>query len=175
MKKKHIFLFILCGLIISIAFPVISYADASTQHLSSKTSTSKLACEYPLKNNHSIINEYTPPSERWLAGHRGVDIEASSSTEAVYASCSGRVVYAGKLVDRYVISLEHTGNIRTTYEPVEPVVHIGDHVEKGQLIGYINGNHCGDISCIHWGAKTARYDYINPMSLINGKHIHLIE
>jgi len=51
---------------------------------------------------------------------------------------------------------------------VSAVVHAGDTVQTGQVIGRILGTHdmCRPRSCLHWGARRGDL-YIDPMRLLN--------
>lgn len=120
-----------------------------------------------------VVRQYDPPQQDWLRGHRGVDLGVSKGDE-VRAAGEGTVVFAGTLVDRPVISIDHPVGIRTTYEPVEPLIESGQEVKPGQVIGHIaEGNdHCPQ-PCLHWGAKTGPKHYIDPLGLLNPPIIRL--
>lgn len=111
----------------------------------------------------SVIATFDPPAERWLAGHRGVDLAAAPGTE-VRAAGAGTVVFAGTVVDRGVVTIDH-GGIRTTYEPVDAVVAAGDAVVPGTVLGALGaGAHCS-LRCLHWGARVGE-DYVDPLALL---------
>lgn len=114
-----------------------------------------------------VINGFTPPEQPWGVGHRGVDLRAEAG-QPVYAVASGLVVYAGRLVDRPVISIRH-GFVRTTYEPVQPVITKGERVDAGQLIGRVSGSHesCAGF-CLHLGALAGE-QYLDPVRLLGIK------
>lgn len=129
---------------------------------------------FPAKTQREVIRSFSPPSVKWGAGHRGVDISLETGGEVLAAS-DGVVIYAGKLNDRSVVSIEHPDGIRTTYEPVSPSVAKGEKVTAGQVIGTLDSGHCGPQSCLHWGAKRGKDAYINPLSLLHERQIRLIE
>lgn len=129
---------------------------------------------FPAETEGEVIRPFTPPAVRWGSGHRGVDI-ALGSGDNVLAAGDGVVIYAGMLNDRSVVSIEHSDGIRTTYEPISPSVAKGDKVTAGQVIGTLDSGHCGHQSCLHWGAKRGKDDYINPLSLLRNRQIRLIE
>jgi murein DD-endopeptidase MepM/ murein hydrolase activator NlpD len=54
-------------------------------------------------------------------GHRGVDLAAVAGAP-VLAAGAGTVVFAGTVAGRGVVSVDHSGGLRTTYEPVLPTV-----------------------------------------------------
>lgn len=120
-----------------------------------------------------VVRAFSPGKHNWDAGHRGVDL-AASFFMPVYASQQGKVVYSGQLVNRKVLSISHPENIRTTYEPVLPLVQKGEEVQRGQLIAVVVGTHCGMSTCLHWGAKTAPDNYLNPWLLLAKKRVRLL-
>lgn len=113
-----------------------------------------------------VRRAFDPPAQPWLAGHRGVDLAASAGAP-VRAAGSGQVVFAGMVAGRPVISVQHDSGLRTTYEPVHPVVAAGDVVTAGDRIGTLaaEGSHCPQ-PCLHWGARTSEQHYIDPLLLV---------
>src|SRR5699024_12181019 len=92
---------------------------------------------------------------------------AGTVGEEVEAAGGGTIAFAGVVVDRPVVRIDHPVGIRTTYEPVEPAVSAGESVERGQRIGVLHeGNaHCSG-SCLHWGARTGPEEDIDPLRLL---------
>lgn len=122
----------------------------------------------PLPSPLRVLRGFAPPARPWLAGNRGVDLAASTG-EPVFAAGAGTVLYAGLLAGRGVISVDH-GGLRTTYEPVDPLVSVGAAVSAGQLIARVSAvaDTCGPPgTCLHWGAIRDGA-YIDPMSLLPG-------
>jgi murein DD-endopeptidase MepM/ murein hydrolase activator NlpD len=128
----------------------------------------------PVTGPARILIPFRPPAERWGAGHRGVDLVAGAGA-GVRAAGSGVVAYAGRLADRGVISIRHSATLRTTYEPVRPLVAVGQHVQTGQPIGVVEPGHlpCAPADCLHWGARIGADHHIDPMALLNGWPIRL--
>ena len=128
----------------------------------------------PLPAPLAVVRSFDPPLHPWAAGNRGVDLAAHAG-EPVSAATSGLVIYAGLLAGRGVISIRD-GSLRTTYEPVDPVVRAGDTVVAGQLVGYVSAaaDACGPPgSCLHWGALQAD-QYIDPMGLLRVPRVRLL-
>jgi hypothetical protein len=128
----------------------------------------------PLPAPLLVTHPFAPPVSRWGPGNRGVDLSAHTG-EPVYASGAGTVLYAGMLAGRGVISVSQ-GSLRTTYEPVDPVVGTGERVSVGQLIGRVSAaaDYCGPRgSCLHWGALRDG-SYIDPMGLLRAPTIRLL-
>lgn len=120
-----------------------------------------------------VLRPFDPPDRPWLSGHRGVDL-AASLAEPVHAAGEGTVAFAGVVVDRPLVSIDHPVGIRTTYEPVDPIVSAGERVARGQVIGWVHpGNgHCTG-ACLHWGARTGPDAYIDPLRLLRPLQIRL--
>lgn len=119
--------------------------------------------QWPLTGVVKVTAGYDPPAQRWNAGHRGVDLAAHRGA-SVLAAAGGTVTYAGRLAGRGVVVVDH-GAVRTTYEPVEPLAAVGDHVKVGNVIGRIgSGGHCSN-HCLHWGLKRGDA-YLNPLLLV---------
>ncbi len=111
-----------------------------------------------------LLSEFSPPAQRWLAGHRGVDLTARPG-QTVMAAGSGRVSFVGDIAGRGVVTVTH-GDLRTTYEPVVATVAPGQTISRGQSIGVIgSGGHC-DVRCLHWGLVNGD-DYLDPMLLLS--------
>lgn len=128
----------------------------------------------PLPVPLTVLQPFSLPGAPWLPGNRGVDFAASAG-EPVVAAAAGKVLYAGALAGRGVVSIDH-GTMRTTYEPVDPVVHAGDVVAQGNLIGRVanTADACGPPgSCLHWGAITAD-GYVDPMQFVDRPTIRLL-
>lgn len=128
----------------------------------------------PLPPPPDIVTPFRPPAEKWGAGHRGVDLAATAGSQ-VRAAGAGVVAFAGRLADRNLVSVKHSEQLRTTYEPVRPVVVVGQQVVAGQLIGVLEPGHppCAPAVCLHWGARLGADTYIDPMSLLTGWPVRL--
>lgn len=132
---------------------------------------------WPLAPPHPVLRAFQPPSTPYGPGHRGVDIGGSLG-EPVLAAGSGLVLYAGPLADRSLVSVEHEGGLRTTYEPVRPDVRVGQYVRRGQVIGTLLAGHAGcpatpPMVCLHWGVHRDRV-YLDPLLLVESGHIRLL-
>jgi murein DD-endopeptidase MepM/ murein hydrolase activator NlpD len=128
----------------------------------------------PLPPPPVVLTPFAPPQNRYGAGHRGVDLAADVGA-VVTAAGAGRVVFAGELAGRGVVSVEHDGGLRTTYEPVTSTVTVGSAVAAGAPIGTLQAGHpgCAPTSCLHWGARLPGEVYIDPMALLRGWQVRL--
>lgn len=109
---------------------------------------------------HPIARPYAAPANPYGAGHRGIDISAATGARVV-APADGIVHFAGFVVDRPLVSLEHAGGVLSSFEPVQPLVATGDDVVRGQVIGVLRAGHCA-ASCLHLGARVDG-EYVNPL------------
>lgn len=122
----------------------------------------------PLTGHLRIIRGFEPASSRWGRGHRGVDLAARPGT-AVRSAGSGVVVFARRLANRGVVSVEHAPGVRTTYEPVRAEVAVGSMVSAGTLLGYVTvGGH--QPGALHWGLRI-RDSYADPLRLLRGTSV----
>ena len=121
-----------------------------------------------------VLTPFAPPANRYGAGHRGVDLAATAGSTVVSAG-AGVVVFAGQLAGRGVVSVEHPGGLRTTYEPVTAVVSAGSPVARGQPIGVLELGHpgCAPADCLHWGARLPDRVYLDPMALLKPWEVRL--
>lgn len=76
-------------------------------------------------------------------------------------------MFAGQVAGRGVISIDHEGGLRTTYQPVAPAVTAGDQVYRGQVLGTLAAGHpgCPEPACLHFGVRRGE-EYVDPLSLI---------
>jgi murein DD-endopeptidase MepM/ murein hydrolase activator NlpD len=128
---------------------------------------------WPLAPRPEVVDPFSPPSSPWGPGHRGVDLAGVVGTP-VRAPLPGRVLFAGRLAGRGVVSIGH-GAFRTTYEPVSPTVSVGDEVTAGQRIGLLQsaGSHCFPRACLHWGLIVSGA-YRDPLTLVGAGPVRLL-
>ena len=121
-----------------------------------------------------VTRPFDPPPDRYGAGHRGVDL-AGAPGSAVLAAGDGVVVFAGMVAGRPVVSVDHPGGLRTTYEPVEGVVGAGQPVARGTVLGTLAAGHegCPVEACLHWGLRRGE-DYLDPLSLLEPPEVRLL-
>lgn len=126
--------------------------------------------QWPLRPSAAVTRGFDAPAPNWTRGHRGVDL-AGSTGQTVYASAGGTVVFAGELAGRPLVSVQHPGGLRTSYEPVRPAVRAGQRVAAGTALGVLLDGHagCPMPACLHWGAMwgpASRADYVDPLGLL---------
>ena len=120
-----------------------------------------------------IVREFDPPAHNWLPGHRGIDLRTEPD-QTVRAAGAGRVTFAGSLAGRGVVVVDH-GAVRTTYEPVDASVAVGERVSTGEQIGVIAAGtgHCGDGRCLHLGLRRGAI-YLDPRLALGSGHARLV-
>ena len=134
-----------------------------------------------------VIHPFEKPTQRWSAGHRGVDIAIPENDRRVYAPAPGKVVFSGTVVNRKVLVIAHPDGRRSTFEPMDEALPVGTTVAAGDVIGTVAVTASGNSErsyrrcstpCLYWGVRQggARGDgsgkeaeYINPMSLLGSK------
>jgi murein DD-endopeptidase MepM/ murein hydrolase activator NlpD len=123
---------------------------------------------WPLAGRPVVTRRFDPPATRYGSGHRGVDL-AGQPGQPVLAAGAGVVVYARLLAGRGVVSVEHDGGLRTTYEPVRATVTAGQRVAAGATIGRLDPGHagCPAAACLHWGLRRGD-TYLDPLRLLAG-------
>jgi hypothetical protein len=104
---------------------------------------------------------FEAPESVYAAGHRGIDLGAPSGT-AILAPGHAEVRFAGVVVDRPVLTLDHGGGVLSSYEPLLSELAVGDSVAAGQHIGVLGvGGHCGS-GCLHVGVRVDGR-YVSPL------------
>jgi murein DD-endopeptidase MepM/ murein hydrolase activator NlpD len=95
--------------------------------------------------------------------------------EVVRTALPGRVTYAGRLAGRGVVVVDH-GTTRTTYEPVNASVHVGQRLGPGAVIGRLElfGSHCFPRACLHWGLIAGLDHYLDPLTLVGVSPVRLL-
>jgi len=128
----------------------------------------------PVPGPAEVLTPFRPPTTAYGTGHRGVDLAAPAGAQ-VRAAGSGTVVYAGDLAGRGVVSIQHPGGLRTTYEPVTATVTRGQAVTAGTVIGTLQVGHpsCAPAVCLHWGARLPDGTYLDPMALLRPWQVRL--
>lgn len=126
------------------------------------------AWSWPTEDPVSINRAFDPPALPWLRGHRGVDLAAPVGS-VIVAPASGTVVHAGLVFDRQTVSILHDDGLRSTYEPVVPLVQTGEFVRRGDPIATVEDGHSP--GTLHWGARFGKNEYVDPTRLLFGPSV----
>ena len=169
----------------TLSAPVLSSASVpSTVELTA----SRLRYRSPTaESSPRVVRPFEKPTQRWSAGHRGVDLRVPENDRRVYAPAPGKVVFSGTVVNRKVLVIAHPDGRRSTFEPMDEALPVGTTVAAGEVIGTVADAADGNgerpyrrctTACLYWGVRQggARGDgsgktaeYINPMSLLGSK------
>jgi len=121
---------------------------------------------WPVPPPIRVVAPFIAPADRYSAGHRGIDLAVAPGTEVVAAG-AGIVRFAGFVVDRFVVSIEHGAGVVSSIEPVEPSVRVGDPIARGEPIGrFVTGGHCAG-GCVHFGVRIDD-EYVSPLLFLGG-------
>jgi len=123
------------------------------------------AWSWPVSGTHALARPYVAPAGPYGAGHRGIDIRAPLGAP-VLAPDDGVVHFAGFVVDRPVLSIEHAEGVLSSFEPVQTSLVEGDRVVRGQVIGALLPGHCAS-PCLHLGVRVGG-EYVNPLLFLGG-------
>jgi murein DD-endopeptidase MepM/ murein hydrolase activator NlpD len=120
-----------------------------------------------------VLRAFRRPPRRWNAGHRGIDLRATQGA-TVLAPRAGTVTFAGTVVDRGVVTITHPDGLRSSLEPLAPLVSVGDEVAAGQPVGRLGaGGHCRS-GCLHWGIRRGQV-YLDPMLVIGPRRFAVLK
>ena len=121
---------------------------------------------WPLSPRPAVLRRFEQPRTQWSSGHRGVDLSATVS-QVVLSAGDGVVSFSGVIAGRGVITVRHSGGLRTTYEPIDQRLAPGTVVHRGDPIGTISPapGHCAPLTCLHWGAVAGQLSR-DPLSLL---------
>lgn len=122
------------------------------------------AWRWPVDPPRTIVRPFVAPATPYARGHRGIDIRAPSQT--LYAPADGVVRFAGTVVDRPVISIDHGDGVVSSFEPVVATVVRGGAIARGQPVGTIVPGHCASL-CVHVGVRV-NGEYVSPLTLLGG-------
>jgi Membrane proteins related to metalloendopeptidases len=124
------------------------------------------AWRWPVDPAWQVVRPFEAPATRYSAGHRGIDLAAARGSP-VYAPADGVVRFAGRVVDRPVVTLEHADDLLSSMEPVAVELPVGTVVHAGEPIGAVaSGGHC-DGSCLHLGVRL-HGNYVSPLLYLGG-------
>jgi murein DD-endopeptidase MepM/ murein hydrolase activator NlpD len=104
-----------------------------------------------------------------------VDLAAAPGA-AVLAARAGTVLFAGPVGGRGALSVLHDDGLRTTYEPVRPLVRAGEVVAAGRPVAVLEPGHpgCPDPACLHWGVRRGHGEYLDPLVLLRPPQVRLL-
>lgn len=122
------------------------------------------AWSWPVAPPFGIVRDYLAPAHAYGPGHRGIDIALRGET-SVRAPDDGVVAFAGRVVDRSVLTIDHGEGIVSTLEPVEALVVPGERVMRGDVVGVLSVGGHTEPGALHLGARIDG-EYVNPLVLL---------
>lgn len=146
------------------AFPVRAAANLQERTTTAAGAGARPSWRWPLAPRPAVLRGFDPPPKPWLSGHRGVDLDLAAGTQVV-SPAAGTVSFVGTVVDRPVITIDHGGGLRSSFEPVESTLAAGSAVAAGQVIGTAVPGHCPAAQCLHWGVREGEA-YVNPLQFV---------
>lgn len=115
--------------------------------------------DWPADAPVRVASPYVAPAHAYGAGHRGIDLVAEG---VVRAPADGVVAFAGTVVDRGVVTIDHGDGWVLTLEPVDPSVTAGTAVRRGEQVGTVGAGGHAAAGTVHVGVRLDG-EYVNPM------------
>ncbi|MCG7425237.1 M23 family metallopeptidase [Kocuria rhizophila] len=120
---------------------------------------------WPVSPRPGVERPFEAPAQKWLPGHRGVDLAAPPGTP-LRSPAAGVVSFSGVVVDREVLTIDHGDGRKSSFEPVTALVRVGDHVTRGQVVARVaDPGHGPRGSSVHWGVRQDG-EYVNPLQFV---------
>lgn len=110
-----------------------------------------------------ISRAYLQPAHAYASGHRGLDILVDSTT--VRSPDAGTVLFAGTVVDRPLLTIDHGDGLVSTMEPVSTSLVLGSVVAQGDVVGELATGGHARAGELHLGARRDG-EYVNPLLLL---------
>ena len=147
-------------LALPVTFMVIGLGSASPSSQPSATP----GWGWPVRG--PVLRGFDAPEDPFGAGHRGIDIAAPIGT-AVVAPAPGTVTFAGKVGGHLFVTLDHGGELTSTYSWVSAMsVRKGDTVNAGQSFATTGAGHPGSVvPHLHFGVRLAGA-YLDPLDFL---------
>ncbi len=143
-----------------------SLFPASASAIASRAAGAASEWGWPIAPPRRVVQTFVAPESEYGAGHRGIDVAATAGT-VVLAPADGVVHFSGIVVDRPVLSIEHGGDLISSFEPVFSDLTPGTVVRRGQPVGLVAaGGHCSSV-CLHFGVRL-HGQYVSPLNYLGG-------
>lgn len=152
---------------ISPTAPVVSEsAGAGSAANSTHVGATGAVWSWPVPQPRRLVRAFEAPPHQYGAGHRGLDIQPFDSQQ-VTAPDAGVIAFAGRVVDRDLLTIDHGAGLVSTLEPVTPAVAVGDVVARGDVVGTLSRGGHTPAGQLHLGARRSGA-YIDPLPLLGG-------
>jgi murein DD-endopeptidase MepM/ murein hydrolase activator NlpD len=114
---------------------------------------------WPLDRSRQVSRTFVAPATEFGAGHRGIDVPAVAG-ERLVAPADARVAFAGRVVDRDVVTLDAGDGWVVTFDGATSTLEVNSVVEAGVPVAVVSPTpHC---ACVHLGLRY-RGEYVNPL------------
>jgi murein DD-endopeptidase MepM/ murein hydrolase activator NlpD len=121
---------------------------------------------WPVPAPIRVVSPFRAPPTPYASGHRGIDVAVEQGA-VIVAPAAGVVSFAGRVVDRGVVAIDHGEGVVSAIEPVEALVTEGTVVAAGDPIGVAtSGGHCA-AECAHFGVRVDG-EYVSPFVFLGG-------
>lgn len=169
------FCYLIAILSIAVAGPPPAAALQQAQQPAQQPAQRTAAFMRPPLSGWLVASFDAPPDQPYAAGHRGLDIAVTHDAH-VLAPASGTVSFAGRVAGNLTVSVDHGGDLVTTYSYLDDVhVTSGSSVVTGSSLGKVGnghgGIHPGFERHLHMSARRSGV-YFDPMELFVGKGFH---
>lgn len=114
---------------------------------------------WPLERSRQVSRVFLAPATEFGAGHRGIDVPAVVG-ERLVAPTDARVAFAGRVVNRDVVTLDAGGGWVVTFDGATSSVDADSVVAAGEPVAVVSPTpHC---ACVHLGLRYLG-EYVNPL------------
>lgn len=121
---------------------------------------------WPVPAPIRVVSPFRAPPTPYSAGHRGVDVAVDRGTHVI-APAPGVVSFAGRVVDRGIVAIDHGSGVVSAIEPVDALVDEGTVIAAGDTVGIVaSGGHCAS-ECVHFGVRI-NGEYVSPYLFLGG-------
>lgn len=121
---------------------------------------------WPVPAPIRVVSPFRAPPTPYAPGHRGIDVTVEEGA-VIVAPAAGIVSFAGRVVDRGVVAIDHGDGVVSAIEPVDALVSAGTVVAAGDPIGIAaSGGHCA-AECAHFGVRIDG-EYVSPFLFLGG-------
>lgn len=158
--------------VLALALPLVTSGTATATLRVPAAGTSSQG--WPLAPAPVVVHPFEPPTARWGAGHRGVDLAAVPG-QRLLSPRPAAIAFAGTVAGVPAISLDHPDGTRTTYQPAVTAHEVGSPINQGEAFAVVvpGASHCAPQTCLHWGLRRGK-EYLNPLTLVEVVRIRLL-
>ncbi|MEZ5167162.1 MAG: M23 family metallopeptidase [Acidimicrobiales bacterium] len=113
----------------------------------------------------SVLDPFRPPAGPYGAGNRGIEYDTAPG-DPITAAADGRVAFVGAVAGNLFVSVDHPGELRSTYGFVgRTLVRVGQAVRVGDLVAIAGGP-------FHFTVRL-RGTYVDPAGLFGVRRLRV--